>query len=71
MTCRDKLLSWFATRSTITPAEAMTDLGIYRLGARIHELRRDGYNIRTEMLSVPNRDGTVTHPARYHYEGQS
>ncbi len=71
MTHRQKLLSWFGNRKTITPMEALHDLGIYRLGARIKELRDDGYSIRTEIITVSTRDGGTAHPARYHYEGMA
>ncbi len=67
---REKLLDWFTRRSTITPAEAWADLGIYRLGARIFELRADGHSIHTELMTVTGRDGTTSHPARYHYNGK-
>ena len=68
---REKLLDWFTRRSTITPAEAWADLGIYRLGARIFELRADGHSIHTELMTVTGRDGTTSHPARYHYRGRT
>lgn len=66
---RDKLLDWFTRRESITPMEALSDLGIYRLGARIKELRDDGYSIRTELLPIETRDGGTARVARYHYEG--
>ena len=68
---REKLLDWFTHRSTITPAEAWADLGIYRLGARVYELRQDGHDIHTELMTVTGRDGTTSHPARYHYRGMT
>lgn len=71
MTHRDKILDWFTRRDTITPMEALTDLGIYRLGARIKELRDAGHLIRTELITVSTRDGGTAHPARYHYEGRA
>lgn len=71
MTHRDKLLDWFTRRDSITPMEALRDLGIYRLGARIFELRRDGHDIHTELMTVTGRDGETSHPARYHYRGRT
>ena len=68
---REKLLDWFTRRSTITPMEALHDLGIYRLGARVFELREAGHDIHTERLTVTGRDGTTSHPARYHYRGKA
>ena len=69
MTHRQKLLAWLTERRSITPMEALRDLGIYRLGARVHELRQDGHRIETELLTVVGRDGERSHPARYHYKG--
>ena len=68
---REKLLDWFTRRGTITPMEAWAALGIYRLGARIFELRAAGHTNRTERMTVVNRDGEETHPARYHYRGRA
>lgn len=36
----------------VTPAEARSALHIDRLGARIYELKRDGYEIRRELVTV-------------------
>ena len=38
---------------SITPLEALTAFGCFRLGARIADLRADGYRIRTDI----NKDG--------------
>jgi len=40
-------------RGTITPFEALNEMGCFRLAARIDELRRDGHPIRTEMVRTP------------------
>lgn len=34
----------------ITGLDAMRDFGLYRLSATIHELRKDGFDIRTNMI---------------------
>lgn len=33
-------------RKSLSPVEALEELGVYRLGARIHELRRQGHQIK-------------------------
>lgn len=66
----EKLLDWFTRRSSITPLEALNDLGIYRLGSRVYDLREAGYDIHTERLTVATRDGGTSHPARYHFRGR-
>jgi hypothetical protein len=53
------------TYHSITPLEAMRDLGCYRLASRISDLKRQGYNIKSEMVSVATRNGGRTHIARY------
>ena len=50
--------------------EALSDLGIYRLGARIFELREAGHDIATDLVEVRDRHGNVSHPARYTYLGK-
>lgn len=49
MTQNLKILMWIDTHGSITTMEAFQNLGITRLGSRILELRRKGYNIVTEM----------------------
>lgn len=50
---------------SITPLEAIRDLGIYRLASRISDLKKQGLNIKSEMVSVATRNGGKTHIARY------
>jgi hypothetical protein len=49
----------------VTPLNALSDYGCFRLGARIHDLKRQGYNIKSEM--VTNVQGKRF--ARYSLEG--
>ncbi len=60
-----RLLAHMEAGAEITPLQALSDLGIYRLAARIHVLRERGYKIRTDTLSVKNRYGDVCHIASY------
>lgn len=57
----DHLDEW----GSITPLEAMRDLGIYRLASRISDLKKQGHKIKSEMVSVATRNGGRTHIARY------
>lgn len=41
----------------LTPLEALRELSVMRLGARIHELRQDGYPIEREMIRVKTKAG--------------
>ncbi len=39
-------------RRSVTPRDAMLKFGIYRLAARVHELRNSGYDIRTDIIKI-------------------
>jgi hypothetical protein len=61
----EMIVEYLNTYHSITPLEAMRDLGCYRLASRISDLKRQGYNIKSEMVSVATRNGGRTHIARY------
>ena len=62
---KDLILAYMEKHGSITPLEAQREIGCMRLGARIWDLRRDGYNIAREMVNVPNRNGGKATVARY------
>jgi hypothetical protein len=49
----------------VTAMHALNKLGIYRVSARIHELREAGYMITTQLVGVTNRDGGKCRVAEY------
>lgn len=49
MTQAQQILSYMEHTGSIDPAEAFYELGVYRLGARIFDLRAEGYDIETEI----------------------
>ena len=51
-------------RGSITPFQALNEMGCFRLAARIDELRRQGHTIHTEMV----RTQTGKTHARYRLE---
>ena len=55
----DRLLEYMRKRHGmgVTQQEAIDDLGIYRLAARIADLKRMGFRINRKMRKVPTRDG--------------
>lgn len=63
-----RVLHYMRTYGSITPLQALGDLGIMRLGARIYELKKMGYGIRTESEAGVNRMGERTRYARYSLE---
>lgn len=38
----------------VTPLYALDQIGTLRLGARVFELRHEGYDVRTEIVSMAN-----------------
>lgn len=64
----DRIYKYMQDFGSITSAEAMRDLGVYRLASRIHDLRMMGIGIKKEMESSKNRYGEKTSYARYRLE---
>ena len=60
-----RIIQYIKDFGSITSAEAMTELGVYRLASRINDLKRRGYLIRKETAKGKNRYGEPTHFARY------
>lgn len=44
------LKKWLKKHKEITPLKAFNELGIYRLSARILDLKSEGMNIETKMM---------------------
>lgn len=51
---REMILEYLYLYGSITPLEAIIGLGCYRLGARIWDLRKEGFNIVTETDPAAN-----------------
>lgn len=63
-----RVLSHLKQKGTIQPLEAWRDLGIYRLGAVIYDLRQEGHKIDTKRVEVFNRFGERALIAEYSLE---
>ena len=50
MTQSHLILKHLKKRKSITPLEALSRFGCFRLGARIYDLKRDGHVIETRMV---------------------
>ena len=65
----DRVFKYMKDFGSISPKEAMNDLGVMRLAARISDLKEDlretGIEIETKMEKGKNRYGETTHYARY------
>ena len=68
MTQNDKILRHMREIGVITPMEAMAQYGIMRLGARIWDLKKQGYPIQTTLVNGKNRYGEPTRWASYRLE---
>lgn len=57
MTQCERILRHLHDYGSITQAEAVTEYGCYRLGARIWDLRAQGVPIKSETVTGKNRYG--------------
>lgn len=68
MTQYDRILQHLERYGEITPAEAFSEYGIYRLAARISYLKKHGYNIKTIRKSTRNKNNARVCYAAYRLE---
>ena len=68
MTQCERILRHLQDYGSITQAEAVTEYGCYRLGARIWDLKAKGVPIKSETVTGKNRYGERTCFARYSLE---
>ncbi len=63
---RQKIIEYLNNKGSITPMDALKEIGCMRLATRIWELKNwDGYNIKTFIESKTNRKGNKKRYARY------
>lgn len=60
-----KVLNHLRNKGPLTPLAAMNSYGITRLAARINDLRKEGHEIQTKMITVQNRDFDKVRIAEY------
>ena len=65
MTQREKISKYLNDHGSITPLDALRDLGVMRLAARINEMINDGEKIIKTTEKAKNRDGETVFYARY------
>lgn len=68
MTQHQKILEYIRKNGSITPMEAIQEIGCTKLATRVGELKRAGYNITGEMETGTNRWGEKCHYMRYKEE---
>ncbi len=62
-----RLIAYLEQNKSITQLEALKELGIFRLSARVAELKKQGYKILGEMVTVKNRFSEDVKIKRYYY----
>jgi len=67
MTQEQRLLDYLRDNNEIDPLQAWQELGIYRLSAVIHRLRKQGHNIISNRKKVQNRFCENCNVARYRW----
>ena len=61
-----EVLIYLKGHGSIEPMDALKKLGVYRLAARIHEIREDGHLVDTAWVKVSRH----TKYGKYIYKGQ-
>ena len=61
----EKIVDYINEFGSITQLEALKEIGCFRLASRINDLKRKGYNIRKDMITVKNRYDEPVKVARY------
>jgi len=60
----EAVLAYIRRHGSITPLEALRELGVNRLAARINDLRESGHDIASDLVDVQTRAGQ-SRVARY------
>ena len=69
MTQNDKVLRHLQEKGPLTPLQALDLYRVFRLAARVADLRRRGYTVTTIMKNATcKRSGRVKRYAVYHLE---
>lgn len=63
---KELILKYIADFGFITSYQAYADLGITQLGARIKELKAQGYEFKTEQQKKKNKQGKTIHYVKYY-----
>lgn len=66
VTMQDRVLDYMREFGSITPLDAVKDLGNYRLSGTLFCLKEKGYDIVSKMETVKNRWGSNSTFARYY-----
>lgn len=62
---KQRVIDYIKRFGSISSWQAYSDLGVTQLGARIDQLKKEGYEFKTEWESTKNRYGENTTYKRY------
>ena len=65
MTQTELILNHVQLFGSITPLEALKEYGIMRLASRVHDLKKQGIDLKRTMETAKNRFGEPVHYMRY------
>jgi hypothetical protein len=60
-----RVLDYIRQFGSITSLQAYADLSVTQLGARLYELKEQGYEFTKERINTTNRFGEPTHYDKY------
>ena len=61
----DRIVDYIKEEGFITQLEALRELGCFRLASRMCDLKKQGYQVKSEMIKVKNRYGEDVSIAKY------
>lgn len=68
MTQKEEVLLYLQQNGSMTRLEAMSELGILNVTARIADLRKEGHKIKAKMIAVKNKFGRTVQYADWTLE---
>ena len=68
ITQKERIINYIRQFGSITSWEAYQDLGVMQLGARIDQLKKDGYTFKTEWVHKKNRFGEDVSFKKYYLD---
>ena len=60
-----RVIDYIEENGSITQLQALNDIGVMRLASRISELKKQGYSITSELVTVVNRYGEKCRVIKY------
>lgn len=65
LTQKERVIGYIRDNGSLTRLEAVTELGIFELAARINELEKKGYSFKKERITFTTKSGNIGRCKRY------